>query len=304
MIATSKNELAFNRDFECDYGVMVDVTPMIRRIVANNPGPYTFKGTGTYVIGRGKVAVIDPGPNDPIHVEALLAALVDEEITHQLITHTHMDHSPAAKLVKEHTGALTYGFGPHGSGKYAEGVIVEAGGDQNFMPDVKVKGGDVIEGDGWTVNCVHTPGHTSNHLCFHLSEENALFPGDHVMGWSTTVVSPPDGDMAEYMASLRLLSERNDDVYYPTHGAPINKPQKYVRAIIIHRKLRESQILDCLDKGVATIPDMVSRMYQGLDNRLVGAAGHSIFSHIIDLTNRGIIASKDKISLYAEYTRV
>jgi glyoxylase-like metal-dependent hydrolase (beta-lactamase superfamily II) len=215
-----------------------------------------------------------------------------------------MDHSPAAKLVKEHTGAPTYGFGPHGSGKYAEGVIVEAGGDQDFMPDVKVKGGDVIEGDGWTVNCIHTPGHTSNHLCFHLSEENALFPGDHVMGWSTTVVSPPDGDMAEYIASLRLLSERNDDVYYPTHGAPINKPQKYVRSIIIHRKLRETQILDCLDQGIATIPNMVGSMYQGLDNRLIEAAGHSIFSHIIDLINRGIITASGKVLINSKYTRV
>jgi glyoxylase-like metal-dependent hydrolase (beta-lactamase superfamily II) len=298
----SKN-ISFNRKFECDYGVMVEVTPMIRRIVANNPGPYTFKGTGTYIVGRGKVAVIDPGPDDPAHVEALLTALDGEEITHQLITHTHIDHSPAAKLVKARTNALTYGFGPHGSGKYAKGVVVEAGGDQEFVPDVKVKGGDVIEGDGWNFDCVHTPGHTSNHLCFHFREENSLFPGDHVMGWSTTVVSPPDGDMADYMASLCMLSERSDEIYYPTHGAPIYKPQKYVRAIAVHRKLRETQILDCLDKGISTIPKMVGRMYKGLDDRLIGAARHSIFSHVIDLANRGVIVSAEEISIEAEYQR-
>ncbi len=276
---------------------------MIRRIVANNPGPYTFKGTGTYVVGRGKVAVIDPGPDDPAHVEALLAALEGEEITHQLITHTHIDHSPAAKLVKERTGARTYGYGPHGSGKYAQGVVVEAGGDQDFAPDVILKGGDVIEGAGWTFESVHTPGHTSNHLCYHLREENALFPGDHVMGWSTTVVSPPDGDMADYLASLRMLSERSEEIYYPTHGAPIPKPQKYVRAIGVHRKLRETQILDCLNKGITNIPDIVVQLYKGLDERLIGAARHSVFSHIIDLANRGVITANGEISLAAEYNR-
>ena len=297
-------DVSFNRKFECDYGVMVEVTPMIRRIVAQNPGPYTFKGTGTYVVGRGKVAVIDPGPDDPVHVDALLSALDGEEITHQLITHTHIDHSPAAKLVKQRTGAKTYGFGPHGAGKYAQGAVVEAGGDQDFVPDVAIKSGDVIEGEGWTFESVHTPGHTSNHLCFHLREENALFPGDHVMGWSTTVVSPPDGDMADYLASLRMLSERDDAIYYPTHGGPINKPQKYVRAILVHRKLRETQILDCLDKGTTNISDMVARLYKGLDERLIGAARHSVFSRIIDLSNRGVIQANGDIDIAAEYKRV
>jgi glyoxylase-like metal-dependent hydrolase (beta-lactamase superfamily II) len=297
------DDVSFNRDFDCEHGVMVEVTPMIRRIVANNPGPFTFKGTGTYVVGHGKVAVIDPGPDDPAHVDALLAALEGEEITHQLITHTHIDHSPAAKLVKERTGALTYGFGPHGSGKYEKGAVVEAGGDQEFVPDEVIIGGDVVEGEGWTFDCVHTPGHTSNHLCFHLREENALFPGDHVMGWSTTVISPPDGDMADYMASLRVLSERDDEIYYPTHGAPIKRPQKYVRGILVHRKMREAQILDCLDRGLCIIPEMVTRMYKGLDPRLTGAAGRSIFSHIIDLTERGVVVSKGVIDMNSEYNR-
>lgn len=304
MLEIKKNNITFNRVFDCEYGVMVEVSPMVRRIVANNPGPYTFKGTGTYVIGKGEVAVIDPGPNDARHVDALLAALGSEKITHQLITHTHIDHSPAAGLLAARTDAMTYGFGPHGSGRHAQGFVVEAGADHDFIPDIEVRDGSVIQGDGWTIDCIHTPGHTSNHLCFYLREENALFPGDHVMGWSTTVVSPPDGDMAKYLASLRMLSKRNDEVYYPTHGAPIYNPQKYVRAIVVHRKLREAQILECLDKKVSTIPEMVIRMYKGLDQRLIVAAQHSIFSHIIDLANRGIIVTNDKISIDSTFARI
>jgi glyoxylase-like metal-dependent hydrolase (beta-lactamase superfamily II) len=304
MVKQKKTNIGFNREFECEYGVMVQVSPMVRRIVANNPGPYTFKGTGTYIIGSGKVAVIDPGPNDEDHVNAMMAALDGEKITHQLITHTHSDHSPAAKLIKARTGARTYGFGSHGSGIYSKGFTVEAGGDMEFVPDISLKDGDVINGENWTVNCVHTPGHTSNHLCFHLAEENVLFPGDHVMGWSTTVVSPPDGNMSEYMDSLRKLAERNDHIYYPTHGAPIESPQKFVRAIAVHRKMRESQILDCLDKEILTISLMVDHMYKGIDGRLIGAAKHSIFAHVIDLSNRGVIKSQDKISIDSEYTRV
>jgi len=304
MVKQKKTNITFNQNFKCEYGVLVQLSPMVRRIVANNPGPYTFKGTGTYIIGSGKVAVIDPGPYDKKHVAAMLKALNGEEITHQLITHTHSDHSPAAKLVKAHTGAETYGFGPHGSGKYSKGFTVEAGGDMEFIPDVPLKDGDEIKGDNWSINCIHTPGHTSNHLCFHLAEENVLFPGDHVMGWSTTVVSPPDGNMAEYMDSLRKLSRRNDRIYYPTHGAPIEDPQKFVRGIVVHRKMRESQILNCLDKEISSISLMVEHMYKGLDSRLIEAAKHSIFAHIIDLSNRGIIKTQDKISIDSEYSRI
>ncbi len=304
MVLKSNRGPVFNRDFNCEYGVLVQISPMVRRIVANNPGPYTFKGTGTYVIGHGKVAVIDPGPNDQIHVDALVSAIGDEEITHQLVTHTHNDHSPAAKLVKDHFGAKTYGFGPHGLGKYGKGFTVEAGGDMDFIPDIVLRDGDVVRGDDWTINCIHTPGHTSNHLCYYLVEENALFPGDHVMGWSTTVVAPPDGDMAEYVESLRKLADRSDRIYYPTHGAPIENPQSFVRAITVHRKMRESQILDCLDKGISAIGPMVTHMYKGLDMRLMGAAKHSVFAHIIDLSNRGIIKSDDKVSIESKYSRV
>jgi len=280
----------FNTEFECEYGVLVDVTLTIRRIVAPNPGPFTFKGTGTYVVGHGKVAVIDPGPAIEGHVDALLSALEGEEITHQLITHTHIDHSPAAKMVKERAGAPTYGFGPHGSGKYEKGAQVEEGGDREFVPDHILKHGDAVEGEGWSFESIHTPGHTSNHLCYAYREENALFPGDHVMGWSTTVVSPPDGDMREYLESLRHLSERDEQIFYPTHGAPIEEPKPFLRGLIAHRKMRERQIVAVLEGSEKTIPEMVPGMYKGLDPRLIPAAQRSVFAHVIDLVEQGRVA--------------
>jgi glyoxylase-like metal-dependent hydrolase (beta-lactamase superfamily II) len=199
-----------DRSFTCDYGVIGPVTPLIRRIVARNPGPFTFRGTGTYVVGHGKVAVIDPGPDLAEHVDALLAALGGETITHIVVTHTHRDHSPAAAAVKKATGAPTYGFGPHGAG----GELVEAGGDMDFVPDIVMKDGEAVEAPDWRLEAIHTPGHTSNHLCFTLPQERALFSGDHVMGWSTTVIAPPDGDMADYMRSLDRLRGRDHAVYW------------------------------------------------------------------------------------------
>jgi glyoxylase-like metal-dependent hydrolase (beta-lactamase superfamily II) len=204
-------EIPFRRDFAFEYGRSERLTPLIRRVVARNPSPFTFKGTGTYIIGNGKVAVIDPGPKQQDHIDALLKALDGETVTHILITHTHNDHSPASAAIKAATGAKTYGFGPHGSGRPEErvGGVTEEGGDRDFVPDVKLREGDVIQGGGdggaWHVGAVETPGHTSNHLCFALHEEDTLFTGDHVMGWSTSVISPPDGDMAAYMRSLNKL---------------------------------------------------------------------------------------------------
>ncbi len=271
------------KDFSCEYGVIETVSPLIRRIVARNPGPFTFKGTGTYVIGTGRVAVIDPGPDLEEHVEALLGALNAEEITHIPVTHTHIDHSPASGPVRAASGAKTFAFGPHGSGKASDGITVEEGGDHEFVPDVELRHGDVIEGDGWTLECVYTPGHTSNHLCYRLAEENALFSGDHVMGWSTTVVSPPDGDMGEYMASLRMLLDRDEGIYWPTHGAPIRDPKPFLAALIAHREEREEQIADCMARGIVQIPDMVAEMYKPLDPRLVPAARRSVFAHMIHM---------------------
>ena len=273
--------IPFNKNLEFSYGVADEVSPLVRRVIAKNPSAFTFHGTGTYIVGHGEVAVIDPGPALSDHVVALTAALEGEVVSHIVITHTHNDHSPAAKQLQALTGAETYGFGPHGGGRDAE--TVEEGADWDFTPDHAIGDGDIIEGDGWTLQAVHTPGHTSNHLCFALAEEESLFSGDHVMGWSTTVVSPPDGDMAAYMASLEKLRARDDRRYYPTHGAPIEKPGPFVKALAGHRRQRELQIGRCLADGVVTIPAMVSRMYADVDPRLHRAAGRSVLSHLIHM---------------------
>jgi glyoxylase-like metal-dependent hydrolase (beta-lactamase superfamily II) len=280
-------EIPFRRDFAFKYGRLEDVAPGIRRIVANNPGPFTFRGTGTYVVGEGEVAVIDPGPDLDEHVEALLDGLKCERITHILVTHTHRDHSPAAAAVKKATGAPTYGFGPHAGGRRGE-ASVEEGGDWDFTPDIIVQDGDEIVGRGWRFEAVHTPGHTSNHLCFALPDSGILFSGDHVMGWSTSVIAPPDGDMAAYMASLDKLLHRSDSVYWPTHGPAITEPQGHVRAFIAHRREREAGIIACLDDGVTRVDAMVERLYVGLNPNLRRAAGRSVLAHLLDLVGRGI----------------
>ena len=219
-------KIPFLRELTFEYGHVEQIAPGIRRVIANNPSPFTFYGTGTYILGTGNVAVIDPGPADPAHIQAIVDGLKGETISHVLVTHTHMDHSPGCALLKAHTDAPTYAFGPHGAGKLEQGVPVEEGGDMDFRPDELVKHGDVIQGDDWSVECVYTPGHTSNHMCFQLREHKALFTGDHVMGWSTSIISPPDGDMMAYMVSLELLLERDDDVYWPTHGPAITEPKR------------------------------------------------------------------------------
>ena len=285
--------IAFRQQATVQYGVTETITPCVRRIVANNPGPFTYHGTGTYVLGRGNVAIVDPGPLSVAHVEALLAALDGERITHQLITHTHLDHSPAARLVRERTGAQTYGFGPHGQGRYERGARVEAGADTDFVPDTTLRSGDEVEGDGWSVRAVHTPGHCSNHLCFALAQDRILLTGDHVMGWSTSVVSPPDGDMRDYVQSLELLLEREDDIYLPTHGPAIDDPKPFVRSLIEHRRQREQQIMQCLVQGIDRISAMVPRMYQSTPAVLHPAAARSVFSHMLDLLERGWVACED-----------
>jgi glyoxylase-like metal-dependent hydrolase (beta-lactamase superfamily II) len=293
--------IPFDRNFDAPYERLVEVAPRIRRLLTNNPGPFTFKGTGVAVIGRGKVAVIDPGPDDPAHLDALRDALQGETVTHILVTHTHRDHSPAARALKAWTGAPTYGFGPHGSGKAEEGIVVEEGGDMEFAPDVRVRDGDIIAGDGFTFECVHTPGHTSNHICYALKEGKALFCGDHVMGWSTTVVAPPDGDMGDYLASLRKLLARDDAVYWPAHGGPIHDPQAFVAAYLAHRLEREAQITAALKDGVTDIPSMVERIYVGLDARLKPAAGLSVLAHLLFLMKQGRVAAENAAGLSARF---
>jgi glyoxylase-like metal-dependent hydrolase (beta-lactamase superfamily II) len=269
------------------YGDALPVSPLIRRIVAHNPGPMTYTGSGTYIIGHGTVAVIDPGPNISAHVQAILAATTGETISHIVITHTHRDHSPAAVPLKAATGAQVVGCSP---------LVIEDDGprsdeafDRTYAPDVVLADGAAISGPGWTLRAVHTPGHTSNHLCYALPQEQALFTGDHVMGWATTVVSPPDGDMADYLASLRKLLDRDDRLYYPTHGKPIDNPHRFVRALLAHRKLREAQILNTLKDGAMAVPDIVTLLYATTPKILHGAAGRSVLAHLEDLQNRGLV---------------
>ena len=283
------------------YERLIQVSPGIRRLLTNNPGPFTFRGTSVAVIGSGRVAVVDPGPDDPEHLEALREALKGETVTHIFVTHTHRDHSPAARFLKQWTGALTYGFGPHGGGANESGIAVEEGGDRDFVPDIAVRDRDIIEGAGFTIECVHTPGHTSNHICYALKEEKALFSGDHVMGWSTTVIAPPDGDMGDYLASLKKLLTRDDAVYWPTHGGPIRDPQTVVAAYLAHRLERETQILAALRDGINAIPDIVERVYIALDPRLKPAAGLSVLAHLLQLSKEGRVAAEGSPGLRARY---
>jgi glyoxylase-like metal-dependent hydrolase (beta-lactamase superfamily II) len=278
-------EIPFRREFDFEYGRAERLSPLIRRVLARNPSPFTFKGTGTYLIGRGAVAVIDPGPDLPDHVAALLQALDGETVTHILVTHTHLDHSPAAAALKHATGAKTYAYGPHGSRRAEErfGGVTEEGGDRDFVPDIELRDGDTVAGPGWRLAAVETPGHTSNHLCFALPEEQTLFSGDHVMGWSTSVIAPPDGDMAAYMRSLAKLLTRDDALYWPTHGPAITAPKPHVEAFIAHRRERSDAILTALAAGDETIPAIVVRVYVGLDPRLLAAAGRSVLAHLIEL---------------------
>ncbi len=302
-------EIPFRRDFDCVHGRLVTVSPLIRRMVAPNPSPFSFKGTNSYVIGHGRVALLDPGPAMDEHVEALLGALAGEEITHLVITHTHLDHSPAARLIKAKTGAETYAYGPHAGGTWAgggeeTGAKVEEGGDGDFRPDHQLRHGDLIEGQGWTLRAVHTPGHTSNHICYALEAEGALFTGDHVMGWSTSVISPPDGDMADYVRSLDLLLARGDAIYWPGHGPGIDDPAPFVRAFIAHRAEREAQILHALAGGPGTIQDMVPGIYADLNPALVAAAGRSTLAAMVKLLDEGRVAASGEANLQATYRLV
>ncbi|MCF8474213.1 MAG: MBL fold metallo-hydrolase [Emcibacter sp.] len=323
---------------------MTQITPLIHRLVAHNPSPFTFFGTGTYIIGlkpneggdrkiggsssseamsgssphkpseggdrkiggsssseamsgssphRPKVAIIDPGPLLPSHLHALENMLNHVTISHILITHNHVDHSPAAHPLKVITGAEIYAFDVGAQADMDNHA--EEGRDMNFVPDHILKDGDVIKGDGWTLEAVHTPGHLSNHLCFALKEEGALFTGDHVMGWSTSVVSQPDGNMKDYITSLEKLLTRKDKIYYPTHGAPIENPKPYVKALIAHRHERERQILDAIKAGAATIPQMVNMIYCDIPSFLHPAAASSVLSHLIHMQGKGQITCDGKL---------
>jgi glyoxylase-like metal-dependent hydrolase (beta-lactamase superfamily II) len=268
-------------------GKVEQVAPLVRRLLAPNPSPFTYTGTQTYLIGKGEVAVIDPGPDLPEHVDAIVEAVRGERVAAILCTHTHRDHSPASRPLAAATGAPIVGCAP--LALEDDGPRADAAFDFDYAPDRVLADGEALEGDGWTLRAVATPGHTSNHLCFALEGTGDLFTGDHVMGWSTTVVSPPDGDMTAYMESLALLLDRDDKIYRPAHGPAVEKPKSHVRALIAHRKMREKQILDRLAAGEGRIPAMVETMYVGTDPRLYPAAGRSVLAHLRDMEARGLV---------------
>ena len=266
------------------------LSPRVRRVLAANPSLFTFMGTQSYIVGAGDVAVIDPGPAEPAHIDGILRATEGERIVAIICTHTHRDHSPAAAPLAVATGAEVVGCAPlvlDDSGPRADAAF-----DPTYAPDRVLVDGERLLGPDWTLEAVATPGHTSNHLCYALHEESALFTGDHVMGWSTTVVSPPDGDMAAYMKSLDKLQGRSDAIYYPAHGEPVTNPRQFVRGLGGHRKQRERQILKLVGEGVAVIEAMVPQMYAGIDERLFPAAGRSVLAHLIDLRERGIVGEQ------------
>ena len=265
------------------------LSPLIARVLAPNPSAFTYTGTQSYVVGRDDVAIIDPGPAEDTHLDALIAAINGRQVRAIVCTHTHRDHSPAAALLAERTKAPIIGCAP--LTLEDDGPRADAAFDADYRPDEALVNGALLSGDGWTIEAVATPGHTSNHLCYALREEGALFTGDHVMGWSTSIVSPPDGDMAEYMRSMQKLLERDDAVYYPAHGEAVDNPQRLVRGMMGHRKHREGQILRHLEMGEGEgrrIVDMVPEMYKGTDIRLHPAAARSVLAHLLDLEQRGL----------------
>ncbi len=260
--------------------------PLVRRVLAGNPSAFTFTGTQTYIVGNGgEVAVIDPGPDEPAHIAALIAGIGVARVTAIVCTHTHRDHSPAAAPLAAATGAPIIGCAPLSLSD--EGPRSDADFDSTYKPDHVLADGEQLAGTGWTLTALATPGHTSNHLCYALEQSGALFTGDHVMGWSTTVVSPPDGDMSAYMASLALLQTREDRVYYPAHGPAVENPRQLVRGLIGHRRQRENQILRLLESGIGSIEAMVPSMYKSVDRQLWPAAGRSVQAHLIDLERKG-----------------
>jgi glyoxylase-like metal-dependent hydrolase (beta-lactamase superfamily II) len=289
--------IPFVPPIEVTYGAVDHLSPLVRRVVAENPSKYTYLGTGTYIVGQGDVAVIDPGPTLDAHRDALARALSGERVRAIFVTHCHGDHSPLSKWLKEESGAPTYAFGPHGALPEPEDqdgeMKPEEVTDIEFEPDVRLADGEVVAGDGWTFTALHTPGHTSNHLCYALAEESTVFTGDHVMGWSTTVISPPDGNMRDYMESLRKLLGRDDAMLRPTHGGPVTDVRPYLEAYLAHRLEREASVLRVVRDGLTQIPDMVAVLYADVREELHKAAGRSVFSHLVKLVDEGQVAVAD-----------
>lgn len=285
-------ELAFNRSQDVDYGVAQEVAPDVRRIVANNPGPYTFLGTNSYVVGSCEVAVIDPGPADQSHLQAIADAIKGERLAYILITHSHRDHCEGARGLQALAGGEIAAFGPTGTarGAGAPGLSYDFV-DPDFVPDRTLADGDTVRGRGFALDVLHMPGHAPDHLCFALVGKRTMFTGDHVMGWNTTVIAPPEGNLADFLASLERLMQRHDKIFLPAHGGRIQTPQRVVKAYIMHRQWREQTILACLDEGICTVPHIVARLYGTLDAGLKGAAALSVLAHLEHLITRDLVTA-------------
>jgi glyoxylase-like metal-dependent hydrolase (beta-lactamase superfamily II) len=298
------DDIPFDKRFELPPDTVEDVVPGVRRILCNNPSPFTYKGTVSYIIGRGKVAIVDPGPVDEAHAKALLDAVRGETVTHIFVTHTHRDHSPGVPAIKAATGALVLAEGPHRASRplnVGEAPRLDASNDTDFKPDRALADGEVVSGDGFTIEAVTTPGHTANHMAFAFREGNLIFSGDHVMAWSTPVVAPPDGAMSDYMASLQKLAKRSEPIYLPGHGGVVCDAPNFVQYYIRHRQGREASIMHRLAKGEADIPTLVRAVYIGLDPRLIKAAGLSVLAHLEDLVTRGQVATDGRPSIEGRY---
>ena len=279
-------DLTFDRNFDVTPGKAVPLSPRIRRVLVDNPSPYTFKGTNSFIVGTGQVAIIDPGPDDDAQLAALLEAVRGETVTHILVTHSHADHSPLARRLKQATGAVTLGYGAVAAPP-AAGLRLDASIDHAFVPDECLADGDVVSGPGWTLEALFTPGHMSNHMCFALKEERALFAGDHVMAWATSVIAPPDGDMGQYFASLRRLLDRDDQVYHPGHGPSKRDPLPLVRGYLAHRRMREEAIRARVEQGARSVDEIVAAIYADVDPKLHGAAALSTRAHLDHLVAQG-----------------
>jgi glyoxylase-like metal-dependent hydrolase (beta-lactamase superfamily II) len=280
------------------YGEPRELAPGVQRIVANNPTPFTFKGTNTYLVGTGSLALIDPGPEDPNHLAAILKAAAGRPITHVLITHTHRDHTDGMPAVLAATGARTVGFGRRAPNRGSKRTSPSGGEfvDRDFVPDIPLADGERLEGDGWAFSSLHTPGHAPDHLCFALEGTDILFSGDHVMGWNTSVVAPPEGNMGAYIRSLERLTELSYGVYFPGHGGQVQEPIRLVKAYLLHRRMREQAILECIRKGTDTARAIVPVVYKGLDPRLLNAASLSVLAHVEHLMDRGLVRCEPPLS--------
>jgi len=297
-------DIPFDKQFDLAPGVPEEVVPGVRRLLANNPSPFTFRGTVSYIVGRGSVAIVDPGPLEERHIAALLDAVRGETVTHIFVTHTHRDHSPAAARIKAATGATVLAQGPHRPARpleTGENARLEASNDIEFKPDRSLADGEIVEGARWVIEAVATPGHTANHMAYALREPRLLFSGDHVMAWSTPVVAPPDGAMRPYMDSLQRVAARDEPIYLPGHGGVVRDAPRFARHYIAHRQAREAAILYRLGKGATDIPTLVRAIYIGLDPRLVHAAGLSVLAHLEYLAERRLVIPEGASATAARY---